>query len=320
MPKSKATMPPTTEILLAKIIGLYLEYKGWNAYPEVVLSWFSGRPDYVAFKDSLVMAVECKKTLSLQVLDQLYRWQETAASAEKHGDAKRKELIGVPNLLIAAVFESGSGLPSALKEKLLKDLRIGCWTVSYQGLAWESSEGFDNLGYLNLNGHRWRLDEHVKAKLQPGSRQTSAKLIAQLDPDMKRAISGASGKLGGNYSTPFRRTLMKAVAVLEEHGELHMSKIIEYINKDHGGHHYTKDSAAFQGLSKFLREFGIAEPINGLPNYKLTKDYKDHIYASETATQRVQKEARENETRRKKAKENSSTHNLKLFWEEKEFG
>ncbi len=71
---------------------------------------------------------------------------------------------------------------------------------------------------------------------------------------------------------------MKAVAVLEEKGECHIQVILEEINRKHGGHHLSTDNAARQSISKFLREFNIAESVNGLPTFKLLPDYKSRVY------------------------------------------
>jgi hypothetical protein len=319
MRKNKETMPELTEVLLAKIVGIYMESRGWEAFPEVKLSWFSARPDYVAIKDTLVMAVECKKRLSYEVIEQLHRWHEVTGEIATSVNSKTKVLAGMPHLLIAAAFESSPGGPSGLKEKLLKNLKFGYWAVTYEGLEWGDTSRDSYHGYLALDGHRWRVIERIAARIQPGSRRTAEKLIPQLDKDMKRAISGASGSVGGNYSTPFRRTIMKAVAVLEEHKELHMASIIELINTKHGGHHYSKDSTAFQQISKFLREFGLAEPINGLPNYRLTADYKNQIYMSDAATAVQGKKAlKQSETNRQLAATKIADQPM-LYWEENVF-
>lgn len=169
---------------------------------------------------------------------------------------------------------------------------------------------FENQMSLELEGHLWDVRELITAKIQPGSRKTAARLAAQLNHDMKRAVSGLSGKVGGNYMTPFRRTLMKAVAVLEARGECHLQHIVEDINQLHGGHHYSNDASAKQGIAKFLREFGIAESIGGLPSYRLLPDYKEKIYATETASQKIIKEQKAARTAARKIA--GKPH----FWEE----
>lgn len=332
-----------TETLLATVISKYFKIRSWDLYPEVVFKWFSGRPDYVGIKDSLVMVIECKKTLSYEVIEQLYRWRELAeffdATEKKQKqmsdiDAKRTVLHGVPHLLVAASFVTNKSAPiSDLKKKLLRDARIGHVTVRYEGPASnlylsvkeQKQEEHDGviIRYqcvdqmrLQIDGHLWSIREEMQPMIQPGSRRTAAKLAEQLSPDMKRAIAGASGKVGGNYSTPFRRTLMKAIAVLEEYGESHIAEIIEKINTKHGGHHYCSDSVARAGISKFLREFNLAVTVNRLPVFVLVDGYKDRLYSSETVTQKAikerQKERKEAEERRKEARRNSSEP---YFWE-----
>lgn len=302
-----------TEELLAKLVGIYLQHLGWELFPEVKLSWFPGRPDYVCAKDSLVMAVECKKSLSYEVIEQLFRWREVNVD---DGDS----LKGVPHLLYAASFAKRTSDVAGLKSHLLTSNRIGYIAVIYDGESWrDSTELYISNTYsdqinFDWNGQRWTIRKVISAKFQPGSRRTAQRLFSQLDQDMKRAVSGVSGAVGGNYSTPFRRTLTKAVSVLEEKGECHIQKIVEEINHKHGGHHYTTDSSAKQSISKFLREFSIAESINGLPVFRLLPDYKSRIYASETESQRIAKEQKVARLAREKARREARQQSTP-FWE-----
>lgn len=310
MANSKLAASDLTEALLAKIVALYLKARGWDLYPEVVLSWFNGRPDYIGMKDSLVMAVECKKTLSYEVIEQLYKWRHLNKDAQIADSVK-----GIPHLLVAASFVTkGSKLPE-LKAQMLKSNRFGYLTVRHEYESWRDlAEGdiihsYENQMSIVHDGHVWRVAEAVTAKIQPGSRLTASRVASQLDPDMKRATAGLSGKSGGNYSTPFRRTLMKAVAVLETRGSCHLQTIVDDINKLHGGHHLSTDASAKQSISKFLREFQIAEAANGYPEFRLLPDYKSKIYSSETQTQRA---IREQKAARLAAKK---TAPKPAFWE-----
>lgn len=281
-----------TEALLAKIIDVYFKQRGWDLFPEVVLKWFSGRPDFVGLKDSLVMAIECKKSLSYEVLEQLFRWRHAFESYHHLEGVK-----GIPHLLVAASFRTKNSQLSDFKAHLLKSNRFGYISVTYDGVSFQNEDAafvltsrFDDHMRFTLDGHNWTVREELPAKIQAGSRQTAERIAMALDQDMKRATAGVSGKVGGNYSTPFRRTLMKAVAVLEVRGECHIQHIVDEINRSHGGHHYTDDASAKRGISKFLREFRIAESVNGLPKFRLLPDYRDNIYSSETQTQRTLKE------------------------------
>lgn len=302
-----------TEELLAKLVGIYFNHLGWDLFPEVKLSWFPGRPDYVCAKDSLIMAVECKKSLSYEVIEQLFRWREVNAD-------EGNSLKGVPHLLYAASFAKRTSDVSGLKSHLLTSNRIGYIAVVYDGESWRDSSDLhistaysDQISF-DLNGQRWTIRKVISAKVQPGSRWSAHRLFTQLDQDMKRAVSGVSGAVGGNYSTPFRRTLMKAVSVLEEKGECHIQNIVEEMNYKHGGHHYATDNSAKQSISKFLREFSIAESINGLPVFRLLPDYKSRIYASETESQRIAKEQKVARLAREKARREARRQSAP-FWE-----
>lgn len=318
MAEKKLGNSDLTEALLAKIIAVYFKQKGWDLFPEVVLQWFSGRPDYVGVKGELVSAIECKKSLSYEVFEQLFRWRHFFDNT-----AHLEAVKGIPHLLIAATFRAKNGQLSDFKAHLLKSNRFGYLSVSYDGPSFRN-EGcalkiisqYDDHMSFTLDGHDWTVREEVSPKIQFGSRQTAARIINHLDQDMKRATAGVSGKVGANYSTPFRRTLMKAVAVLEEHGECHIQHIVKHINQSHGGHHYSNDASARGSIAKFLREFQIAESVGGLPKFKLLPDYKDRLYSSETETQRIIKE-------RKAAREQAKANARELtriagslpFWE-----
>ncbi len=190
-----------TEELLAKLVGIYLKHLGWDVYPEVVLSWFSGRPDYVCAKDSLVMAVECKKTLSYEVIEQLYRWREVEVVADN-----AKSLKGIPHLLYAAAFSKRASNISGLKSQLLKSNRMGYIAVVYERESTNISPNlhisndFGDQINIDMDGHRWLIRNIIPAKLQPGSRATAHRIFSQLNEDMKRAVSGLSGAIGCNYS------------------------------------------------------------------------------------------------------------------------
>ena len=304
-----------SEALLAQVVKAFYAVQGFEMFPEVVLRWFSGRPDFVGVKDNVVMAVECKKTLSYEVIEQLYRWRGAQAVYENDSSSS---LRGMPHLLVAASFTNKSNRLSDLKRDLLKNNRFGYISVQYEGVdyrnegeAFRVTSRFDDHMRLSLDGHEWTIRYEVPAKIQAGSRQTAHRIIEQLHPDMKRAVAGVSGKVGGNYSTPFRRTLMKAVSVLERQQPLHIKQIVSTINDEHGGHHYSSDAAASQGIAKFLREFEIATCEVGRPVFQLTPDYQDRIFASETASSRLIKE-------RKAARERARAFaklNPAPFWE-----
>ena len=64
-----------TEVEIAEVGQMFFEQKNWDLFPEVVLKGFNGRPDFIAKRHQLCAAIECKKTLSYPVIEQLTRWR-----------------------------------------------------------------------------------------------------------------------------------------------------------------------------------------------------------------------------------------------------
>jgi hypothetical protein len=263
-----------SEAEIAEVIKLYFESQGWCLYPEVVIPVFPGRPDYIGVKQQLCASIECKTSLSYTVIEQLVRWDldyESISKSEYRDESK----YGIPHLLIAVTGRT-KGLYSPLKRKLMEDYRIGHFEVSYEGPTFTKSDQkngfFDNHGYANIDGHRWRVDERTEARIQPGSRRTAKNIIAHLNDDMRNAVAGTTG-VKDNYMTPFKRTMAKATAVLEGCERCHIAHIVEKINANMGGHHYCNDNTARSSIAKFLIEFDIAERDDNIPIFWI-KDRK----------------------------------------------
>ena len=259
-----------TEVEIATVIQHYFSSKNWDLFPEVVISIFDGRPDFVGKKGDLCAAIECKTSLTYPVLEQLIRWplsyQEKVDS--EYQDASTS---GIPHLLFAVTGET-SGTYSFLKEKVLNDYRIGHLEVRHEGTAFGAHDyangEFCPNGYANIDGQRWRVITRTEAKIQPGSRKTAKNILALLEDDMKVAQAGVTG-VSGNYMTPFRRTMERAKSALSCYHQCHIAHLVEHINRELGGHHYSSDRQACESIGKFLIEFDIAESEDGIPIFWL---------------------------------------------------
>ncbi|OES23920.1 hypothetical protein [Alteromonas macleodii] len=277
-----------TEAEIAAVAKVFFERKGWELFPEVVIPIFGGRPDYIGKKQQLCMAVECKPSLTYPVLEQLIRWHDTVdmANNSEYVDARN---YGIPHLLVA-VTGRNKQKHADLKQRLLDQYRIGHYEVSYEGIAWHrqhkaADAPFDDYGYGNIDGHRWRVYERSAPKIQPGSRQTADRILALLQQDMKDAVSGVTG-MKNNHMTPFRRTMNKATEALEKYGQCHITTIINEINSTMGGHHYCSDAQAKTSIGKFLVEFEIAERDDRTLRFRL-KGLSDAEVASRQDTAKI---------------------------------
>lgn len=97
------------EIDLAKPIIAYLEEHGWDVYQEVFINGHVA--DIVATFGKLTWIVECKTSLSLKLLEQIYGWR------------------GYANYLSIAI-PTKSNFGHGFVETLLKNNNIGAFTVS----------------------------------------------------------------------------------------------------------------------------------------------------------------------------------------------
>lgn len=280
MAEKKAKMLETE---IAEIAQMFFEQLGWDMYPEVVIPNFNGRPDLVGEKMEMCAVVECKKSLTYPVLEQLSRWQLDWQSAEDC-QYQTTEGKGIPHLLIAFTERSRGG-NSPLKQELLDRYRLGHYSVDREYHSddafhqWHREEDeigrFTNSAFIytmQYKNYRWTVREEIAPKIQHGSRRSAHNILKHLNKDMKMGVAGATGKEGA-YMTPFKRTMNKVQRVLERGGVWHIHNIVDVINKEMGGHHYSSDSAARRGVSKFIVELGMGEE-ESLCRYQLTKTKK----------------------------------------------
>jgi hypothetical protein len=268
--------PPLTEVEIAEIGQIFFEQRGWELFPEVVLKGFNGRPDFVAKKHQLCSVIECKKTLSYPVIEQLTRWRHDRDERIEN-EFCNKPISSIPHLLIA--FTGGNNKPLALlKKEILRQHRIGFYEVTRvsmddkyasfvsrdkQSLGKFKEHGFDT-AYCQWKNYRWKVKEVVPPKIQEGSRKTAHKILSQLNNDMKQATAGANGQ-EGNYMTPFKRTMNAVDTILKRGGEYHIVDIMNALHEDFGGHHYSSDRTARNSIPKFIVQLEIGTQVSDAP-------------------------------------------------------
>lgn len=252
---------PMEEAEIASVAKFLMEYQSWDLYPEVVLNFFAGRPDYVALRNNICHVIECKKTLTYPVIEQLARWQ-LDAEARKQWRGQKDNIL-IPHLLSAWVMRT-DGARTPLKQKLLNEYRIGLYTVEKEICSrYDASEEDGVVSFSNsfwkvkLGDYEYSVYEEIPPKLQPGSRQTAHRIIEQLNDDMKLATAGVKGG-ETEYMTPFKRTMNRVRELMSDGKQRHISHILEGI-APLGGHHYSNDRSAANQIVKFIEKLGIAE-------------------------------------------------------------
>ncbi|OEE38289.1 hypothetical protein A1QO_02610 [Vibrio genomosp. F10 str. ZF-129] len=257
-------IPIKNEAEIADVAKVFLELNGWYLYPEVVIDLFNGRPDYIGVKNSLCQTVECKKSLTYPLIEQLARWQ---IDADKRKEWQEKSSIqreiAIPHLLVAFVSFSSARV-SDLKKLLLKQYRIGVYSISKR-MNLRTLNRVETPYICSADCHFWTLvwgdyeytiRLEVPPKIQHGSNATAHRIINSLNEDMRGAQSGVRS-CDTNYMTPFKRTMNRVRKVLSDGKERHIQTIINDI-RPLGGHHYCSDQVASNSITKFIDKFDIA--------------------------------------------------------------
>ncbi|MCC2525011.1 hypothetical protein [Vibrio coralliilyticus] len=237
-----------SEAEIAEIAKVFLELNNWSLYPELVIDLFNGRPDYVCVKnETLCQVVECKKTLSYPVIEQLARWQIDAEKGKQWHRKGYEQKIAIPHLLTAFVSRTSGGI-SDLKKQILEQYRIGVFSISKRQ-SLRTLNKTDEAYFCSCSGDYWNIvwgdceysiRQEVAPKIQHGSRETAHRIIESLNDDMRCAQAGVKGG-ETDYMTPFKRTMNRVREVLSDGKERHIQHIINDI-KPLGGHHYCNDS------------------------------------------------------------------------------
>lgn len=260
-------MAITSEAEIAEVAKVFLELNNWSVYPEVVIDLFEGRPDYVCEKHGLCQVVECKKTLTYPVIEQLARWQLEAEHRNKlqNGGYVKHRPIAIPHLLTAFVSSTNSR-NSLLKQSLLDQYRIGVFSISKRpniGMDEDRNSKLPQLRsvmedywHLEIEDFTYIIRQESFPKLQNGSRDSAKFIIERLNKDMRCTKAGLKGG-EADYMTPFKRTMNRVKEVLSDGKERHIQHIIDDI-KLIGGHHYSSDKSAVASIPIFIDKFSIA--------------------------------------------------------------
>lgn len=151
-------MPPET--ILAELVIKWLESQKWDVYQEVQIETYGKIADIIAVLGNLVWIIECKKSLSLSVMEQAYRWSRYAnfvsvAVERRRGSSSRRfaehvlSTFGIGMLTVDLGRPMGNsiseiirpalnrkGLTARIKEKLLPIHKTFAKAGNSDGLRW----------------------------------------------------------------------------------------------------------------------------------------------------------------------------------------
>ncbi|WP_110648749.1 hypothetical protein [Salinicola peritrichatus] len=229
-----------TETEIAWVVDQRLRAQSWETYPEVVLATFPGRPDLIATRRGICQVFECKRSLTLGVVEQASRWRTHS----------RPEQAGMPHLIWVAC-KRPQYRSNNLLWWLMREFGIGLMSIEKQP-AVEICYG----GEAEIHPQSYSITRQLAPRIQPGARRSAQRLIDQLNPDMRIARPGSKGG-ETEYMTPFKRTMAMVDEFLasEPDKERHIEQIIGYLN-EHGGHHYGTDRSARGAIPPHLDRLG----------------------------------------------------------------
>lgn len=223
---------PKTEAELARPLVEQLRELGWTVYQEV--EWYSNGPraDIVATQGQLVWVIECKKSLSIDLLGQAHGWLGMAhvVSVAVPASLRRRNDFTIE---VARAF--GIGVlhvtdPAVLDEAGWDDKSE--WSRDW--IARRRTEGRGSTASVEL--------------VRPAfHRRICSSLRKQLIPE--RENFAEAGNADGRRYTAFMATCDKVRARLRDNGPMTVKKLVAVLGKDH---HYASEASAIGSLRKWI--------------------------------------------------------------------
>lgn len=192
----------------------WLTELGWEVYQEVQLERNGAVADLVAVRRRVVWALECKRSLSLKLLEQALEWRPLAHYVS----------IVVP-----------------LPRREPKGYGFAAEAMRLTGLGWLQ------VGFARCPGEGRRL--LVQEKVKPAVRRwvDSAKLLAGLHERHK--TFARAGNARSKRWTPFQQTCEQLRALAAAEPGVLLSDCVRRVE-----HHYRSDVTARGTLARWLRE------------------------------------------------------------------
>jgi hypothetical protein len=183
------------EIELAESVIAWLESDGWDIYQEVQVYGYGGVADIVAVHDGwLIWIVECKKSLTLRVMNQASKW------------------------------------PSHYRSVALLAPKRKNYERSSRDSAYRVAKQYYKIGVMELS-KGGELDETEKAPLMRHHHKTSKTILNALAPEHKTYAK--AGSRGGSHWTPYKSTIRAVEHHVIDNPGCTLKELIEEIGKRH---------------------------------------------------------------------------------------
>lgn len=184
------------EIELAEFVIAYLESSGWDIYQEVQVYGYGGIADIVAVHDGwLIWVIECKKSLTLRVMDQASKWSSHYRSVA-----------------------------------LLAPKRKNYYESSSRDSAYRVAKEYYKIGVMELS-KTGELRERIKAPLMRHHHKTSKVILNALVPEHKTFAK--AGSHGGSHWTTYKATIRAVEHHIIDNPGCTLKELIEEIGERH---------------------------------------------------------------------------------------
>ena len=205
--------------LAAKVVK-YLQDDRWEVYQEVKFSKYLGMPiaDIVATRNSLIWIIECKTSLTLNVMDQANKWKVPLRS------------VAVPYSVTR--YKKNREAGGYIGYKIAKDyLKIGIIEVGDIKITEPVNPPIMREFYKNGN--------HFKSLLVD---------------EQKSGEYSLAGKKGGGYYTPYQKTIKYVKEYIKSNPGKEFKDIIDFLDGNNF-HHYATPASMKQALKIALETF-----------------------------------------------------------------
>jgi len=212
-----------TEADLAREVVQWLQDLKWEVYQEVQPFGY-GNPiaDIVAVQNNLIWIVECKRTLSIDLMGQAYNWQRRAHYISVATPSRRYK-------------RKRSGIDFA--QVILRQFGIGLLYV-HPLTKWEREGNFRGV------------EEEIKPRL---NRKAFASNIRNGLVEEQKTYAIAGNATGRHWS-PFRATCKRIIQKVQEEPGITLKSLLEQIDT-----HYSSTATAKACIPKWIREGVIPE-------------------------------------------------------------
>ncbi|MBL1216139.1 MAG: hypothetical protein D8M59_01440 [Planctomycetes bacterium] len=205
---------PSEQELAADVVR-WLTAQHWDVYHEVRIGFTGHIADIVAVRGPLLWIIECKRSLTLNVLAQADRWNVL------------KRSIAVPR-------------PARIGTRKKPD--------DPRAFAYRVARRF-KIGVLEVGTRDRKVYELVPAPIIRANRAASRRIRRTLHPGHK--THAPAGSAGGSRWTPYRQTLAEVRAIISAAPGCTLADIMQQLQN----HHYPTDGSARSCISSALKQW-----------------------------------------------------------------